>query len=403
MRLIHVHSCADGDSAVGGGGERCFYELVKTADRAGYHQDVILSSRPVRSEFADCSDRTCLVYVSRKRMPVANTLGGFVNILFLMFRSLRFVRRYQEDILIVSHSAGINNVVYSFFLRLLNKRNAQWIAINHMFVPPRRFDRSSPLHRLHNLVEQALFFLLQRRASCLVSVNAVYLPLMRKHNSSTGIIHLGKERDMKTIRGHGDRDIDIVFIGRFYPQKGIDQIPHILREVDRQLAARKDARRLVFRAVGAMNRLGEQLRRELRDLDARFDIGFLGFKSGDEKYEVLSRAKVFLFPSHFESFGIVYLDAISVGTPVVEYDLPWFGFHKGGVKKCPYLDNEEFASMILSFVTEPATFAAASTEAWDYGRHFTWEATLRELLACARVEPCADRTTQRVVGKVHRP
>ena len=50
------------------------------------------------------------------------------------------------------------------------------------------------------------------------------------------------------------------------------------------------------------------------------DIEELGFLSDEEKWLLLRRADLFMFPSHSEGFGIPILEAQSMGTPVITSD-----------------------------------------------------------------------------------
>ncbi len=54
-------------------------------------------------------------------------------------------------------------------------------------------------------------------------------------------------------------------------------------------------------------------------LNSKFkeEIQELGFVSEDEKWELLKKADVFIFPTLYEGFGIPILEAQSVGCPVV--------------------------------------------------------------------------------------
>ncbi|WP_079654067.1 glycosyltransferase [Thermocrinis minervae] len=53
-------------------------------------------------------------------------------------------------------------------------------------------------------------------------------------------------------------------------------------------------------------------------LSEDFDVYFLGFRENPFKY--ISRAKLFLFPSIFEGFGNVLVEALACGVPVVSSD-----------------------------------------------------------------------------------
>jgi glycosyltransferase involved in cell wall biosynthesis len=48
-------------------------------------------------------------------------------------------------------------------------------------------------------------------------------------------------------------------------------------------------------------------------------VEFVGFKTGHELAEYYRQADVFVFPSRWETFGIVMIEAMACGTPVAAY------------------------------------------------------------------------------------
>ncbi len=52
---------------------------------------------------------------------------------------------------------------------------------------------------------------------------------------------------------------------------------------------------------------------------AHADVHFLGYRSGEDLARHLSAADVFVFPSRFETFGLVVLEALACGTPVAAF------------------------------------------------------------------------------------
>ena len=57
-----------------------------------------------------------------------------------------------------------------------------------------------------------------------------------------------------------------------------------------------------------------------KDLEARYpDVQFVGFKTGPELAKYYAMADVFVFPSRWETFGIVMIEAMACGTPVAAY------------------------------------------------------------------------------------
>jgi glycosyltransferase involved in cell wall biosynthesis len=52
------------------------------------------------------------------------------------------------------------------------------------------------------------------------------------------------------------------------------------------------------------------------------DVTFTGFKTGQDLARYYANAEVFVFPSRWETFGIVMIEAMACGTPVAAYPVP---------------------------------------------------------------------------------
>ena len=106
----------------------------------------------------------------------------------------------------------------------------------------------------------------------------------------------------------------IVFLGRLEQRKGIDLV---LEAANRLLAGKSDAHLVVAgRDVeGWVARSASLLKPS-----ARKRTFFLGEISDSTREKLLARASVLLFPSRYESFGLVPLEAFVHGVPVVAAD-----------------------------------------------------------------------------------
>ncbi|RJQ39159.1 MAG: glycosyltransferase [Dehalococcoidia bacterium] len=107
----------------------------------------------------------------------------------------------------------------------------------------------------------------------------------------------------------------VLYAGRIEPLKGIDRLIKAMALLDNSL-------RLVIiggdgQSQGEINRL-RQLAREL-GLDDR--VTFLGLIAHDNMPDFYRAASVLVVPSHYESFGMVALEALASGTPVVATDV----------------------------------------------------------------------------------
>jgi glycosyltransferase involved in cell wall biosynthesis len=106
---------------------------------------------------------------------------------------------------------------------------------------------------------------------------------------------------------------DALWMGRFHRQKGIDDLIYTLRHLAAQIP------NLKVMLIGNVRREFEPL---LRQHNLQQHVEFSGFVSETEKFRLLKSSRLFLMPSHYESWGIVIAEAIACGTPVLDYDIP---------------------------------------------------------------------------------
>lgn len=119
-------------------------------------------------------------------------------------------------------------------------------------------------------------------------------------------------KDIIKFRGEKKEDY-IVYWGRILPEKGILE----LLEVVKLLGNSK------LKVMGSFARDVEPLfKNKVKKLGIEDKVELLGFVNEKTKYEVASKAKALVYPTHFDAFSITVLESLAVGTPVVTYDIP---------------------------------------------------------------------------------
>jgi glycosyltransferase involved in cell wall biosynthesis len=96
-----------------------------------------------------------------------------------------------------------------------------------------------------------------------------------------------------------NRDITLLSVGRVSKEKGLDDLIPLQWEFD-----------IVIVGDGPYR---EELENKMRNAQ------FVGYKSGSELADYYQQADVFVFPSKTDTFGLVMIEAMSVGTPVAAY------------------------------------------------------------------------------------
>jgi phosphatidylinositol alpha-1,6-mannosyltransferase len=104
----------------------------------------------------------------------------------------------------------------------------------------------------------------------------------------------------------------ILVVSRLDPRKGIDKAIRAFAQLDVE-----DAELL----IGGTGRLEGSLKELASELGVRDRVRFLGFVPDAELPSLYSSVDLFVLPSEYEGFGIVFLEAMACGTPVLGTDV----------------------------------------------------------------------------------
>jgi glycosyltransferase involved in cell wall biosynthesis len=102
----------------------------------------------------------------------------------------------------------------------------------------------------------------------------------------------------------------ILFIGELAKVKGVDLLIQAIPIIKKSFPNIR-----VF--IGGAGPQAKELKNLVKELKVAETVKFLGFVSGDDKYSYYKSADLCVFPSLYETFGIVCLEAMASGKPVV--------------------------------------------------------------------------------------
>jgi 1,4-alpha-glucan branching enzyme len=182
---------------------------------------------------------------------------------------------------------------------------------------------------------------------------------------------------VKTIRlaQRSNTQPSIIYVGRLVVEKGVQ---HLLAAIPGLLKYFPQLN-LVIAGNGPYQ---QELERLADSLQIRNQVKFTGFVSESERNRLLSQSRVAVFPSLYEPFGIVALEAMSAGVPVivsrtggltetVAHEVVGLSFQPGNVA--------ELQNCLLRILKNPDWAASMSRRAREKAeREYTWQAVARQ-------------------------
>ncbi|MEM0257193.1 MAG: glycosyltransferase [Saccharolobus sp.] len=154
------------------------------------------------------------------------------------------------------------------------------------------------------------------------------------------------DKELLSYRNRGKEDY-VVFWSRLNQDKGISDLLDIMNIIGKR-------RRIKLVVMGKFFDRYNEKRFWSKVRKYNLDVEYLGFVDERKKREVVSKAKLFIYPTHVDGFSLVVLESLALGTPVVAYDIPAIrSVYKGinAVKIIKEFDKEGMASEALRLLS----------------------------------------------------
>jgi glycosyltransferase involved in cell wall biosynthesis len=231
-----------------------------------------------------------------------------------------------------------------------------------------------PLAWLGRRIERRMFHLYRDVPVAAVS-QSTKQDLARLGVRNVTVIMPGRDEAPNELLGVRKESVPtFLFVGRLSANKRPDHAVEAFRQIKSELP---DAQ-LWLVGTGPLER---QLAASLPD-----EATLLGRVSRADLYERMARAHCLLVPSVREGWGLVVIEANSVGTPAVGYDVSGLRDsilpgHTGAL--APAGNPEALARSAIELVADAARFAETCREAKSWAERFSWEATASELIGFA--------------------
>jgi D-inositol-3-phosphate glycosyltransferase len=193
--------------------------------------------------------------------------------------------------------------------------------------------------------------------------------------------------EAKQFIGLNPDDRMILFVGRIEPLKGLDTLIQAMSCLDM-----KDLHLPVHLAIigGEPNALPENMSDEMTCLQKLCDdlcmggmVVFLGKRGQDTLPYYYSAAEVVVMPSLYESFGMVALEAMACGTPVVASEVGGLGYlvqNDVTGYTIPDSNPEALCEKLSWLLNDAPLHEQMGVAAAEYAKSYAWEAIAAKII-----------------------
>lgn len=296
---------------LGGGGGVASYQIAKELVARGHDVDVLTSgTRGLATyEIVDGLRIYRVPVVGRTELATASLLSMLSFFPSSLIKGSQILRKERYDILNTHFAipSGPTGVTLS---RLFNTPQVLTIIGGDIYDPTKELSPSS-----NRLLHVVVRYVLNSSSEIIAISEDIRRRAKTDYHCETDIqvIHYGLssfkfETRSRAELGIPEGDVVLISIGRLIKRKALDDLLLALSRLEDQ--------RLRLLIIGE----GPE-ETHLRDLTERLglslQVDFLGAIWGEPKFQYLAASNIFVLPSVHEGFGLVFLEAMYCGLPVI--------------------------------------------------------------------------------------
>ncbi len=343
MRIVHI-DVDDIDNPHGGGQGRRTARLNEIISR--YHDVTILSSG---YDGAREATKYGSRYLYTRTIPFPLSIASFVATLPLRLRAQRY------DLVVEDFTFPISTTMTPLYAGAPVIGSAQFLFAREMW---KKYH--VPFHWVENAGLRTYRYLIAMTESQAKDMRA------RAPQADVVVIPEGIEQEAFGVRA--PRENYVAFMGRMdLNQKGLDR----LAEIAKRIAP------IELRVAGD----GRDRETFLERVNGCGNVRFVGKVSADARLAFLAGARATVMPSRYETFGMVAIESLAVGTPVVCADIPNLSDAAGELSvRVPEDDIQAYASALTQLagrVPEDRWIEQARS----YAQGFLWSELAKKQLA----------------------
>ena len=192
--------------------------------------------------------------------------------------------------------------------------------------------------------------------------------------------------EARSYIGLKPEDRMILFVGRIEPLKGVDTLLEAM-----SCLQMKESRPVHLAIIGGdpaaspemMNAEMARLKNLCEVLGLDQSVVFLGVRDQDKLPYYYSAAEVVVMPSHYESFGMVALEAMACGAPVIASEVGGLAYLVRDGETgftIPAEEPETLCEKLSWLLNDAELHAKMSAQAAAYAQDYAWEKIAKQIV-----------------------
>lgn len=289
-------------------------------------------------------------------MHIGKAWGYFGSIITYFMAIPLALRKYPADLVVEDFAAPISSSLTPLWTHKKTLAMVQWLNAR---------EKSKEYHLPFWIVENAGLRLHRN----FIAVSRDLAETIRIRNPRANVEVIGNGVDSTAFSQPLEQNRkDIVFLGRLErEQKGIDLLLNAYAAIVNQTSAN-----LIIIGDGPDKKW---VLEQISELGLANRISLVGRQEGDQKFASLARALVVAMPSRFETFGMVAIESLAVGTPVVAFHIACLQevIPVGMGTLIPAFDVKAYAEALLQYTTSGENTLDNQKQKRSFARTFDWD------------------------------
>lgn len=280
---------------------------------------------------------------------------GYYGAILTYFAALPFVVwRHRSDLVVEDFAAPFGSWLVPLWTRRPVIGHVQWLWAD---------EKSRQYHLPFGVFERWGV----RVHRVLITVSNDLAARLRSINPRAHVVVLPNGLDEAVWQVSDGSRRDLVYLGRIeIAGKGLD----LLLQAFAAIADRTDAR-LLIAGDGPDRRA---LARMVESMGLGRRVELLGRIAGPRRLELLARAQIACLTSRYETFGMVALEALACGTPVIAFDIAGMRelLSPETAAVVPPFRVEAYAETLVALLSDPERCRRMGERGREVARGFDW-------------------------------